>query len=339
MEWKTRLNIEMNELSQALTEESQAVLSKIASGVSARYRGDHEDLEALALTSQDEVQAYVAWRLPVTAMALAEVLGRLKEHLPNFQPQRVVDLGAGPATSVLPLVRAYQPDLIELVEAQQAMQEGGQALLEALGPDLGKTRVRWLSGKVPQVLPGGADLLISAYVLNEWSPAEIQDFARRLAKDPPKVAAFLFPGTPLQFEKFLVLRDEFMALGFPILAPCPGNINCPMSQGDWCHFTSRVQRSGLLRRIKSGDLAYEDEKFSYLIIAPGQAEISQLDVDWDRTGRILRHPVVRKKLRQFVLCSQEGIRQVDLTKGKHPEAYKQSAKLAWGDLLVWEEGK
>ena len=57
---------------------------------------------------------------------------------------------------------------------------------------------------------------------------------------------------------------------------------------DWCHFAARVNRSALHRRLKEGQLGYEDEKYSY-VAAAATGHLAR-----PASGRIVRHPVFRK---------------------------------------------
>lgn len=72
-------------------------------------------------------------------------------------------------------------------------------------------------------------------------------------------------GTPAGYARVIEARDRLIAAGFRVAAPCPHSAACPIVPGtDWCHFAARVSRSSLHRQVKSGSLAYEDEKFSYV---------------------------------------------------------------------------
>src|SRR6202000_2264000 len=73
------------------------------------------------------------------------------------------------------------------------------------------------------------------------------------------------PGTPQGYRRILQARDLLLAREARILAPCPHQLPCPLAAPYWCHFAQRVPRSRDHRIVKSSTLAYEDEKFSYLI--------------------------------------------------------------------------
>jgi ribosomal protein RSM22 (predicted rRNA methylase) len=76
------------------------------------------------------------------------------------------------------------------------------------------------------------------------------------------------PGTPRGAGAIRTIREELLAAGAHMLAPCPAAMPCPLAAPDWCHFAARVERSSLHRRIKEGALGYEDEKYSYVCATP-----------------------------------------------------------------------
>jgi ribosomal protein RSM22 (predicted rRNA methylase) len=94
---------------------------------------------------------------------------------------------------------------------------------------------------------------------------------------------------------------------------------------DWCHFAQRVPRSRDHRLVKATTLAYEDEKFSYLIavrpdlfVPPG-------------SDRILARPSIGKVEANFKLCRRDGSSAlVSITK-RDAAAFKAAKKKDWGD--------
>ena len=95
-----------------------------------------------------------------------------------------------------------------------------------------------------------------------------------------------------------------------------------MQGSDWCHFSERIERSSLHRGAKLGTLGYEDEKFSYLVVAKSPAVSSQM--------RILRPPMKRSGHISLHVCTSEGIKIQTISR-KDKEKYVLAKKLDWGD--------
>ncbi|MGK8487789.1 small ribosomal subunit Rsm22 family protein [Nocardia asiatica] len=109
-----------------------------------------------------------------------------------------------------------------------------------------------------------------------------------------------------------------------VAAPCPHQHVCPLAAGtDWCHFSTRINRSSLHRRLKGGELGHEDEKFSYVCASRTGHEAAP--------GRILRHPLKRKGLVTLQVCTQgDGVQQTLVSK-RQGEAYRRARSVEWGD--------
>ena len=91
---------------------------------------------------------------------------------------------------------------------------------------------------------------------------------------------------------------------------------------DWCHFSERLERSSLHRRLKSGELGYEDEKFSYVVASRLAARKA--------AARIVRHPAARKGYVELQLCAPDGLRKETVTRSQGEE-YKRARKAEWGE--------
>ena len=100
-----------------------------------------------------------------------------------------------------------------------------------------------------------------------------------------------------------------------------------MSQGDWCHFGARLQRSALHRQVKGAELSHEDEKFSYVAaVRPGTGAASDLPA-----GRVVRRPQQRKGLVTLDLCARDGSSRRELVSKSKGEAYRRARKTSWGE--------
>ena len=108
-------------------------------------------------------------------------------------------------------------------------------------------------------------------------------------------------------------------------APCPAESACPVVILDWCHFAARVERSSLHRRLKDGQLNYEDEKFSYVALTRNAVSLPE--------ARIIRHPRHQPGLITLEVCTPTGLQTERITK-RIKDKFRAARKSAWGD--VWE---
>src|SRR6185503_16504796 len=132
------------------------------------------------------------------------------------------------------------------------------------------------------------------------------------------------PGTPRGFAAVRGIRDELLAAGAHMVAPCPAETPCPMADPDWCHFAARVERSSLQRRIKEGDLGFEDEKFSYVALAREPVALAR--------ARIVARPRHQPGLIVLETCTREGLGTERVTK-RNREAYREARKAHWGSPI------
>lgn len=90
------------------------------------------------------------------------------------------------------------------------------------------------------------------------------------------------------------------------------------------HFAVRLPRTRLHRAAKASDLAYEDEKFSYVVLSrtPGARQYS----------RIIRHPQVRKGHVSLELCTADGVKTVVISR-RDGDLYSRARKASWGDVF------
>ncbi len=96
-----------------------------------------------------------------------------------------------------------------------------------------------------------------------------------------------------------------------------------MLKKPWCHFSVRVDRTSLHRKIKEGQLGYEDEKFCYVVLSKTSL----------CTGlqRIVKTPLKLSGHLRFTLCTNEGLVEKVVSK-KEGEGFKKAKKLEWGEI-------
>jgi ribosomal protein RSM22 (predicted rRNA methylase) len=233
----------------------------------------------------------------------------------------VLDLGAGPgaaawaATATFPTVCS-----VTCIEADSAMGTLGRRLSSRSTSEALRS-ARWVHGdaRLPEAT---ADLVIASYVLGELPvPADVSGWWSAANE----VLVIVEPGTVAGFERVRAARAALIEAGATVVAPCPHDRPCPMPEGDWCHFSVRLNRSARHRDAKGGALAYEDEKYAYVAVARAPGTRAQ--------ARVLRHPQVRSGHIRFELCTLDGLENRVVSR-RTPDDWRTARHTGWGDRFA-----
>ncbi|HXL13498.1 MAG TPA: small ribosomal subunit Rsm22 family protein [Bradyrhizobium sp.] len=292
-----------------------------AASISRTYR---EGGNSGAITSETDALAYALARMPATFAAMAASLNALCEVRPDFAPTSLLDIGAGPGTAAWAATEAFSSlKSLTLLDANRA--------LRALAMDLayGSTRLTamtYLSGEARAKLAGAsdADLVIASYMVGEISEAERVALAELMWTKTRDTLLVVEPGTPAGYRRIIALRQQLIALGAHVAAPCPHDGKCPLAAPDWCHFTQRLPRSRAHKQIKGAELPFEDEKFSYVALT--RAAVT------DRATRVLAQPVVTKVEVTAKLCTPEGLVAAKVPRRTKAD-YARAKRWRWGDAV------
>lgn len=285
-----------------------------------------------------DVAAYAAYRMPATYAAVSAVLGELRHAVPEFAPVRHLDIGGGTGAACWAVVALFDGvrEITVVDQVAEALAVGRRLAEGSVSTVL--RNASWVSGRLEDAtaLPT-ADLVTVSYVLGELSPDRQADLVDRVAS-AAGVLVLVEPGTPAGYRRILDARTRLIDAGRVIVAPCPHQGTCPLESGDWCHFGTRVNRSALHRRLKDGDLGYEDEKFAYLIAA--RSEVAQSLAATTGSGRILRRPTQRKGMVTLRLCQSNGTAADHIVTKRHGDSYRSARDATWGDTWgdTWPAG-
>jgi len=258
--------------------------------------------------------------MPATYAACEWVFAEIARRMPEFAPNSLLDLGAGPGTASWAAAERWPSlrDFILLEENREFAELGGRL---SRSSDVLKSASWRIVDLQSQTAPPAADVVVMSYALGE-----LRDAAAEIQKAwaaATELLVILEPGTPRNFEPMARVRRELVAAGAHAVAPCPHELECPMAAvGDWCHFAVRLERTSEHRRMKGGVLGYEDEKFSYLAFA--RQAVSRAET------RIVRHPMTHSGYVQLTLCTAEGLRHKTVTRSKK-EAFRAARRARWGD--------
>jgi ribosomal protein RSM22 (predicted rRNA methylase) len=282
-------------------------LQRAAAAVSDAYR----EGRPVRLSADERTAAYLVTRMPATYAAAHAALREVSARIGPVGS--ILDAGAGTGAASL-AARDYYPEaLITLIERDPSFAAAARQWL----PD-----ATLLANDIARIdtLPPH-DLVIAAYSLGEFG-AEI---AARLWQAARIAVVLIEPGTPRGFALIRKIRTNLLASGAHMVAPCPAETACPLSDPDWCHFAARVERSSLHRRVKGGELGHEDEKFSYIALARQPVALP--------TARIIRHPQHRPGLIEIETCTPAGLRSERIAK-RDRDRFRAARKASWGDAGI-----
>jgi len=308
----------------------------------AAYRSGDVPATPVVASAKDAA-AYAVYRMPATAAATALALQQTRLSLPGWTPATLLDFGAGTGS-----VAWAVADQLPSIGAMTLLEQSADAI--ALGRAIARasaTPVLHAATWQPWQLPDGAaaaaredppsaDLATASYVLGELTEAQQAALVVLAARAAPAVV-LVEPGTPAGHRRILAARSKLLDTGYVVAAPCPHQRRCPLeTEGDWCHFGARLPRSALHRQAKGAELAYEDEKFSY-IAAVRRPALREPASARERApyGRIVRRPQQRKGLVTLDLCAADGTIRRELVSKSQGAAYREARRSSWGQR--WDD--
>jgi ribosomal protein RSM22 (predicted rRNA methylase) len=305
---------------------SRNALAQRAAAISKAYRSG--GCSAQAIQSKDDALAYALARLPATFAAVTSVLAGFRQAAPHFVPRTLLDVGAGPGTACWVAVGRF-PGLtgIQLVDDNAYLRRLALDLLSfSATPAL--RDAMYQQGSARQLLGAiaSADLTIASYVIGEVPDDQLLSVADVLWSRTADTLVIIEPGTPAGFHRIRDVRSYLISQGGHVVCPCPHDLECPLTGGDWCHFSQRLNRSRDHRQVKGASLSFEDEKFSYVVLSRNKPA--------GRVGdRVLAPPQVTKAQIATKLCTPEGL-VMDIASRRDRDAYKMRRSWRWGEAVT-----
>jgi ribosomal protein RSM22 (predicted rRNA methylase) len=282
-----------------------------------------------AIKSETDALAYALARMPATYAAITASLNALCEIRPDFAPESLLDVGAGPGTASWAAAEAF-PSLkaFALLDTNDAFRSlaleftRGSRRLRDIKYERGEARVALTDAEA-------ADLVVASYVIGEMTERERRPIVEALWAKARDTLLIVEPGTPAGYARIIAMREQLIAQGAHVAAPCPHDKNCPLAPPDWCHFSQRLSRSQAHKQIKGAELPFEDEKFSYVVLS--RAPVAQ------RLARVLAQPAVGKAEISAKLCTPDGLATTKVPR-RDKKAYAHARRWRWGDAVT-EEGQ
>ncbi|HEY0437918.1 MAG TPA: small ribosomal subunit Rsm22 family protein [Phenylobacterium sp.] len=300
-------------------------LAERAARTSLAYRAGHGS--SGVIRDADDALAYALTRLPATYAACAAVFAEAARVAPAFAPASLLDAGVGPGAASWAALETW-PEIAAAawLDASAPFLALAERLV-AQGPaTLQGAEVRRADLTGPGPWPK-ADLVVASYALAEIASDRMAAVVEALWAACDGVLALVEPGTTAGFQRLLSARDQLIAAGATILAPCPHAAACPLASPDWCHFSVRLPRSRDHRLAKGAEVPFEDEKFAYLIVARPAVPVSAA------AARVLARPRTGKPGIELKLCAPDGTLEPRLIGKRDKPGYAAARRLDWGDAL------
>lgn len=280
-----------------------------------------------AIRSEADALAYALARMPATYAAVTSSLNALREITPGFAPKSLLDVGAGPGTASWAAAEVFSSlQGFALLDANLA--------LHRLALELGRGSTRlhdmnYQRGEARATLARAeaADLVVASYLIGEMGEAEQRALAELMWAKTRDTLVIVEPGTPAGYARILALREQLIATGAHVAAPCPHDGQCPLVTPDWCHFTQRLPRSRAHKQLKSAELPYEDEKFAYVALT--RVPVAR------HPARVLAQPDVSKVEVTAKLCAAERLVIAKVPRRAKAD-YARARRWRWGDAVLEE---
>jgi len=319
-----------------LPDRLQAALALLTEGVSRRELAERARAISVGyrsggtskpITDSRDALAYALARMPATYAAVTASLNALREIIPDFAPKNLLDIGAGPGTATWAAAEAFSSlQRFTLVDANSALRA---LALDLLGGSLRLRDMTYQRGEARAALADAeaAELVVASYMIGEINDAEQSALTELMWAKTRDTLLIVEPGTPAGYGRIIALREQLIASGAHVAAPCPHDGRCPLTTPDWCHFAQRLPRSRAHKQLKSAELPYEDEKFSYVALT--RAPVAQ------HPARVLAQPVVTKVEVTAKLCTPDGLVIAKVPRRAKVD-YARARRWRWGDAVMGE---
>ncbi len=304
---------------------SRNELAKCAAAISQVYRAG--GVSAATVTDEASVFAYLVARMPATYAAAAAVFASVKQADPNFAPQSLLDVGAGPGTTSWAASEAWSGvKSITMADSNAQFRRMAKRLAETHRPLATAAIVASDLRNATWTLPS-AELVAASFVLAEI--ADLEGIVARLWSATKDMLVLIEPGTPAGFARIRAARRQLIEAGANVLAPCTHNAHCPIDGSDWCHFSQRLPRSRDHLKAKGASVPFEDERYSYVAVTRRPVARANL-------ARIIAPPKQTKSGITLALCTDRGLQSAFVAK-RQRDVYAVLRRAKWGDTILSEE--
>lgn len=273
------------------------------------YLSDNYKQASSPVVQYKDALAYACARMPATFATIERVMHEFYKKCPDYAFTNVLDIGSG--TGALMCYFSQLDITYHAVERSESMIKLSQQIIEncELKPKIYKDCVeRYLNCEQQYACS------FFVYSLNEI--ANKTEVLQKVIDHTEDYVFIIEAGTPKGFEIVQLAKRLASKNNCGIIAPCASH-QCPLEKSDWCHFNVRLPRTKIHNLVKQSKLAYEDEKFCYIIL-------SKKVNDCVSNNRVIKRPMKKTGHVIFDVCTRNGTKRL-ISKDK------LNRKKEWGD--------
>lgn len=264
------------------------------------------------------------------------ILGELPEP-----PKRVLDVCSGAAPFAFAALRHGAQEVIATDQNSTALQLGAEVCGRY---GMAMTVRPWNCLKQRLPVDGKFDLIILGHCLEELFPAtkkgwveEQHAFIKTLINrlTPNGFLAIIDNSFIEANRRVLQLRDNLVAQGVPVQAPCVWRGECPALKmtNSPCYAQRELEKPYLIKEIqRAASINLSSLKMTYLIFRSPES-------GWPNVGdtplyRIISPPVETFSGKRFYLCGTDGKKQLGTHLQDHPVESRAFEYLRRGELIA-----
>lgn len=295
---------------------NKKILSSGREQLTNKYKSG-QAINKSAIESKQDGIVYAISRMPATYSVIFSLLSDLIEQGKIENVSSIFDIGSGTGAGFFACREIFENAEISLFEREKNMIDIFDRFETGKKVNLFDFMRDEISSK--------ADLVMTNYVFSELSEEGRRVALNKMLDCSNRYVLIVDTGTPRTYENFMKLKKLVIEMGYKISAPCNSD-KCGL-KNDYCQFYARVERSGLLKLAKNGDLPYEDEKYFYLLIDKKAENIKNLD-----EKRVIRRPLLKTNFIELKLCTSDGVIETTITK-KDKASYQRAKKVKINEIL------
>ena len=350
---------------QKLSNDELKALAADVMRLSKLLTKERGSLAAAYLRDEGLRRAYVRYFLPANIYKIHIPLTELSLHAKNLLSKerlRILDIGAGPGTSLLGVMeffgrRAQRPALefIAVDEVSENLREAEALFQEHRNEhpiNASLHIVKATAERLEHHLEGEFEIIVLSNVLNELFPGDAEKTAKRAEVlkgvldrhlGPDGSCVIIEPALRGTSREMIEVVCNLLAKGFTIYAPCPERAFREVLENprDWYHEDVPWDPPALIREIdKLIGLRKDALKFSYAVLR--KDGLSLTDVHGVDSCRIVSEPLASRGKIEFYLCGPGGrLRVTRLDKDRTPQNASfenlRRGDIARFDRLITEE--